>query len=149
LTCLQTGSQACIFVQAGAAAPDKQPNNMAATIPTPRYAPVGAGKAVPAFPSPAAKGMVSSGKATLEASTANASIPGKGAPSVAQALPASPPAAGSSQVIHNVLILLLCSALLHSVNPYLMLIPHTCALQMCWTWWRAGFSTCLLLHHMS
>ncbi|KAL0044569.1 hypothetical protein WJX82_000941 [Trebouxia sp. C0006] len=83
--------------QAGAAAPDKQPNNMAATIPTPRYAPVGAGKAVPAFPSPAAKGIVSSGKATLEASTANASIPGKGAPSVAQALPASPPAAGSSQ----------------------------------------------------
>ena len=49
--------------------PDKQPNNLAATIPTPKHAPAGAGKAS-----------------------------------------ANPPAAGSSQVIHNVLQLLLCNA---------------------------------------
>jgi len=87
--------------------PDKQPNNTPANIPTPKHAPVGAGKAVPAFPSPSAKGIVSSGKAT----PANASIPGKGAPSVAQTSPANPAAAGSSQVIDIVLQLLFCNAL--------------------------------------
>jgi hypothetical protein len=91
-------------VQAGAAVPDKQPNNTAATIPTPKHAPVGA---VPAFPSPSAKGIVSSGKAT----PASASISGKGSPSAAQTPRATSPAAGSSQVIHIVLQLLLCNAL--------------------------------------
>ncbi len=107
LLCLNLTSdrnQACISVQAGAVVPDKQPKNTAANIPNPKHAPGGAGKAVPAFPSPSAKGIVSSGKAT----PANASIPGKGAPS-AQAFPAKPPAAASSQVIHIVLQLLLCN----------------------------------------
>ena len=100
-----TDNESCISVQAGAAVPDKQPNNLAANIPKlPR---VGAGKAVHAFPSPSAKGIVSSGKAT----SAKASSPGKGAPSDAQAFPANPPAAGSSQVIHIELQLLLCEAL--------------------------------------
>ena len=94
-------------VQAGAAVPDKQPNNTAANIPTPKHAPVETGQAVPAFPAPSAKGVVSSGKAT----TASASMPGKGAPSAAQASPATSPAAGSSQVNHIVLQLLLCDAL--------------------------------------
>jgi len=78
VACTQTAS--LVFsVQARAAVPDKQPNNLAANIPNPNLAPVGAGKAVPAFPSPYAKGIVSSEQAT----------------------PA--PAAGSSQVIHTVL----------------------------------------------
>lgn len=89
-------------MQAGAAVPDKQPNNRAANIPTPKLAPVGA---VPVLPSPS--GVVSSGKATF----ANTYIPGKGAPSAAKALPAGPPAAGSNKVIHIVLQLLLCDAL--------------------------------------
>ena len=101
----ETGSQACLSVQVGAPVPDQQPNNPAATICTPKHAPAGAGKA--AFPTPSAKGIVSSGKAT----TANASRPGKGAPSAAQASPATSPAAGSSQVNHIVLQLLLCDAL--------------------------------------
>ena len=94
-------------MQAGAAVPDKQPNTTPAHIPIPKHAPAGAGKAVPACPSPSAKGIVSSGKAT----PVKASIPGKGAPSVAQAFPAGPPAAASNQVIHIVLQLLLCNAL--------------------------------------
>ncbi len=101
------GAKLVFSVQAGAAVPDKQPNNTAATIPTPKHAPVGG---VPAFPSPSAKGTVSSGKAT----PANASIPGKGAFSAAQAFPAEPPAAASSQVIHIVLQLLFCNILLHA-----------------------------------
>ncbi len=87
--------------------PDKQPNNAAANTPTPKHAPVGAGKAVPAFPSPAAKGIVSSGKAT----PANTFNPGKGAPSAAKASPANPAAAGSIKVIHIVLQLQWCNAL--------------------------------------
>jgi len=87
--------------------PDKQPNTTAATIPTPKHAPVGAGKAVPAFPSPSAKGIVSSGEAT----PASASISEKGSPYAAQTPRATSPAAGSSQVIHIVLQLLLCNAL--------------------------------------
>ncbi|KAL0032849.1 hypothetical protein WJX77_002453 [Trebouxia sp. C0004] len=55
----------------------------------------GAGKAVPAFPSPSANGVVSSGKAT----PANASIPGKGALPAAKASPAKPPAAGSNKAV--------------------------------------------------
>jgi len=102
-------------VQAGAAVPDKQPKNTAAYIPTPKLPPVGAGKAVPAFPSPSAKGSVNSGK---------------GAPSVAQTSPASPPAAGSSQVIHIVLQLLLCNAL-H--GDYCTAEVVCCTLPMCWT----------------
>ncbi len=94
-------------MQAGTALPVKQPDNRAANIPTLKLTPVGAGKAVPACPSPSAKGIVSSGKAT----PVKASIPGKGAPSVAQAFPAGPPAAASSQVIHVVLQLPLCDAL--------------------------------------
>ena len=76
--------------------PNKQPNNLAANMPTPKHAPVGAGKAVPVLLSSSAKGIVSSGK---------------GAPSAAQSSPANPLAAGSSQVIHIVLQLLLCDAL--------------------------------------
>ena len=91
--------------------PDKQPNTPSANIPTPKHAPVRAEKAVPAIPSPSAKGIVSGGKATLEATSVNASIPGKGAPSVAQAFPANPLAAGSTQVTHIILHLLLCHAL--------------------------------------
>ena len=94
-------------VQAGVVVPDKQPKNTAANIPTPKLAPVGAGKAVPAFPTPSAKGIVSSGKAT----PATAFNPGKGAPSAAKASPATSPAAGSNKVIHIVLQLLLCGAL--------------------------------------
>ncbi|DBA66996.1 TPA: hypothetical protein ACH3X2_002104 [Trebouxia sp. C0005] len=70
--------------QAGAVVPNKQPNNMAANIPTPKVPPVGADKALPAFPSPSAKCIESIGK---------------GAPSAAQASPANPPAAGSSQAV--------------------------------------------------
>ena len=108
--------------------PDKQPKNTAANIPTPKHAPVGAGKAVPAFPSPSANGIVSGGKAT----PANASIPGKGAPSVAQTSPANPPAAGSSQVIHIVLQLLLCNALhggdcTAEIMRYLIPVLYQCA----------------------
>ncbi|DBB01807.1 TPA: hypothetical protein ACH3X1_000420 [Trebouxia sp. C0004] len=88
-------SQACISVHTGAAVPDKQASNKAANIPTPKHAPVGAGKAVPAFPSPSANGVVSSGKAT----PANASIPGKGALPAAKASPAKPPAAGSNKAV--------------------------------------------------
>ena len=44
-------------VQAGAAVPDKQPNNPAATIPTYKHAPVGAGKA-PANPPAAGSSQV-------------------------------------------------------------------------------------------
>jgi hypothetical protein len=89
-------NQACIFVQAEAVVPDKQPNNRAANILTPKLPPVGAGKAVPAFPSPSAKVSVNSGK---------------GAPSAAQTSPADSPAAGSSQVFHIVLQLLSSNAL--------------------------------------
>ncbi|KAL0039269.1 hypothetical protein WJX79_000928 [Trebouxia sp. C0005] len=70
--------------QAGAVVPNKQPNNMAANIPTPKPSPVGADKALPAFPSPSAKGIVSSGQGALSA---------------AQASPANPPAVGSSQAV--------------------------------------------------
>ena len=132
LACKQR-SRLVFSVQAGAAVPDKQPINPAANIPTPKHAHVGARKAVPAFPSPSAKGIVSGVKAT----PANASTPGKGAPSVAQAFPANP-AAGSSQVIHFVLQLLLCNAL-HGGNctaeivRYLIPVLYQCALPMCWT----------------
>ncbi|DBA96124.1 TPA: hypothetical protein ACH3X1_015610 [Trebouxia sp. C0004] len=67
------------------------PSNKAANIPTPKHAPVGAGKAVPAFPSPSAKGIVSSGQAT----PANAYIPGKGAPSAQR--PCSTPCSWKQQ----------------------------------------------------
>ncbi|KAA6417998.1 MAG: hypothetical protein FRX49_11998 [Trebouxia sp. A1-2] len=70
--------------QAGAVVPNKQANNMAANIPPPKPSPVGADQALPAFPSPSAK-CIESG--------------GKGAPSAAQASPANPPAAGSSQAV--------------------------------------------------
>ena len=73
-------------MQTGAVVPNKQPKNTAANSPTPKLTPVGAGKAVPAFPSPSAKGIVSIGKG-------------------------APPAAGSSQVIYIVLQLPLCDAL--------------------------------------
>ncbi len=78
--------------------PVEQPNDMAANIPTPKLAPVGAGKAVPAFPSPSANGVVGRGKAT----PASTYLPGKGAFSAAKASPANPAAAGSSKVIHIV-----------------------------------------------
>jgi len=63
------------------------------------------------LPSPSANNVVSSGKATLEATPANTYIPGKGAPSAAKRSHANPPAAGSSKVINIVLQLLLCDAL--------------------------------------
>ena len=44
-------------VQAGAVVPDKQPNNPAATIPTHKHAPVGAGKS-PANPPAAGSSQV-------------------------------------------------------------------------------------------
>ena len=80
-------------MQVGAAVPDKQPNNPAATIPTPKHAPAGAGKA-----------------------------------------PATSPAAGSSQVNHIVLQLLLCDALHRgecTAEVVRYLIPVL--LLMCWT----------------
>ena len=83
-------------MQAGAVVPNKQPNNMAANIPTPKVPPVGADKALPAFPSPSAKGIVSSGQGALSA---------------AQASPANPPAVGSSQVLYIVLQLPLCDGI--------------------------------------
>jgi len=106
LACKQR-SRLVFSVQAGAAVPDKQPINPAANIPTPKHAHVGAGKAVPALPSPSANGVVGSGRATF----VNTSNSGKAAPSVAQSSPANPLAAGSSKVIHIVLQLLSCNAL--------------------------------------
>ena len=139
VACTQ-GARLLFFVQAGAAVPDKQPNNTAANIPTPKHAPVETGQApvetgqaVPAFPSPSANGVVGRGKAT----SANPCIPRKGAPSAVKASPANPPTAGSSPVIHVVLQLLLCDAL-HGGKFMFVLYRR-------WIWWRAGFSTCLLL----
>ena len=106
VACTQ-GARLLFSVQAGAAVPDKQPNNTAANIPTPKHAPVETGQAVPAFPSPSANGVVGRGKVT----SADPCIPRKGAPSAERASPANPPTAGSSPVIHIVLQLLLCDAL--------------------------------------
>ncbi|KAL0039299.1 hypothetical protein WJX79_002302 [Trebouxia sp. C0005] len=80
-------------LKAAAAMPVTQPNNPAANTPTFKLAPGGAGKAVPAFPSPSANSVVGRGKAT----PADPYILEKGALSAAQASAANPPAAGSSQ----------------------------------------------------